>query len=207
MLFVKRALRRAGNKLGLGEMFFTEPREGFNPIYNEKTVEAVEILRSWQKRRPFAGPFRQDDLDALWEISDLYGRWLYRTYVLPKPKPPALIAPNQGFASLHRSMWRVYSEGRRRGFTDLGTWNPASRLPSGRPSDHSVYPAYAIDFGIDPDTGWNNLKARMFAIWLVKQPEVEYVILGDRIWTSWRQFWGRYRSGGHMNHIHVSGVR
>lgn len=92
VLFVKRALRRAGNKLGLGEMFFTMPRDGFNDIYNEKTVEAVNILRSWQQRRPFTGPFRQDDLDALWAISDRYGKWLYLTYKAPKPKTPQDLA-------------------------------------------------------------------------------------------------------------------
>jgi hypothetical protein len=92
------------------------------------------------------------------------------------------------------------------GLTDLGTYNPASRLPSGAPSDHAVHPAMAFDLGITPATGWANLKARAYVLWAAHQGEVEYVILGDRIYfgaTSWR----RYTAGGHLNHVHVSGRR
>lgn len=132
-----------------------------------------------------------------------------RDLLLRDLEPPVvqLVEPKQGFESLHRSLWQAFSEGRRRGLTDLGTYNPESQLPSGAPSDHAVYPAYAFDLGIDPDTGWANLKARAYAIWTAGRPEVEYVILGNRIWTSRTKFWGSYYNGGHMNHVHVSGHR
>jgi hypothetical protein len=120
---------------------------------------------------------------------------------------PKLIEPNQGWDSLHVSLWKAYSLGRSKlyGFSDLGTWNPASRLPSGAPSDHSVHPAFAFDLGIDPDTGWSHLKARAYVYQIAGWAEIEYVILGDRIWTD--RGLGRYHNGGHMNHIHVSGNR
>lgn len=121
---------------------------------------------------------------------------------------PKLVQPNQGWGSLHKSLWTAYSIGRSRyGFTDLGTYNPASKLPSGRPSDHAVLPAVAFDLGISPDTGWGNAKARAYCLEIVGRPEIAYVIVGDRIWTSRRRFWGAYHGGGHMNHIHVSGNR
>lgn len=118
---------------------------------------------------------------------------------------PKLVEPVQGFASLHPSLWKAYSRGRRLGFTDLGTYNAASRLPSGSPSDHAVYPAVAFDLGISPATGWNNLKARAFFMTLRLDPNVEYAILGDRIWS--RGSIHSYGGGGHVNHIHVSGRR
>ena len=118
---------------------------------------------------------------------------------------PKLVEPDQGFESLHPSLWKAYTIGRNMGLTDLGTFNPASRLPSGAASDHAVYPAFAFDLGIDPDTGWNNLKARTYVQRVVGKPEIEYVILGSRIWTS--RGWGSYTAGGHYNHVHVSGVR
>lgn len=124
-----------------------------------------------------------------------------------EPPLPVLIKPNQGWSSLHKSLWEAYSNGRRRGLTDLGTYNPDSRLPSGAPSDHAVLPAYAFDLGIEPDTGWANLKARAYAIWTAGRPEVEYTILGNRIWRGRFKVWGTYYSGGHLNHVHVSGWR
>lgn len=120
---------------------------------------------------------------------------------------PKLIEPNQGWHSLHSSLWRAYSEGRHRGLLDYGTYNPASRLPSGRLSDHAVLPAYAFDLGFTPTTGWNNLKARAYAIWTAGRPEVEYTILGNRIWRGRFRVWGAYYNGGHLNHVHVSGWR
>lgn len=205
--FVKRTLHRL-SYYGLGENFFPKPKGGFDPVYNKKTADAIEVLRRFEDRRPFVGPFRQDDLDSLWDKADRYARWVYRVWSAPKP-PPKLVEPNQGFHSLSRSLWTAYSLCRNSGsqFIDLGTYNPASNLPSGAPSDHSVYPACAFDIGIEPDTGWNNLKARALVIKLVRLPEVRYVILGNRIWTDWRKVWGAYHSGGHMNHIHVSGYR
>ncbi len=116
---------------------------------------------------------------------------------------PKLVEPKQGWSSLHPSLWKAYSKGRRRGFHDLGTYNPASRLPSGGKSDHAYYPAYAFDLGIDPDTGWNHLKARAYCLELRLYRAVRYWILGDKIWS--RGQLRAYRSGGHLNHIHVSG--
>ena len=120
---------------------------------------------------------------------------------------PKLIEPLQGFESLTSTLWDVFSAGRSRGLTDLGTFNQNSRLPSGRPSDHAVWPAFAFDLGIEPDTGWNNLKARAYAIWTAGRREVEYTILGNRIWRGRYKVWGDYWSGGHLNHVHVSGWR
>lgn len=120
-----------------------------------------------------------------------------------------LIEPIQGFKALHQSLWRIYTIGRMMGLHDLGCYNPASRLPgSGRPSDHAVYPAMAFDLGVDPDNGWDNLAGRRFFYECLDRPkDVEYVILGDRIaFTSDRNV-RPYRSGGHLNHVHVSGHR
>lgn len=119
---------------------------------------------------------------------------------------PTLIEPLQGFDSLHKSLWQIYSIGRAMGLTDLGTYNPASTLPGGGPSDHSVYPAYAIDFGIDPDTGYQHPIGRAFFDLCTIRPEVEYVILGDKIWSRDRGL-RAYTAGQHMNHVHVSGNR
>lgn len=173
-------------------------------VYDETTQRRMRAFRQARSLSPVTH-FDQAALDALWAYFDAYGRWKYRRY-----QPPAkLVEPVQGFDSLHRSLWTAYSMCRNAGvqFTDLGTYNPASRLPSGAPSDHAVHPAFAFDIGIEPDTGWNNLKARALAVRVVKLPEVEYVILGSRIWTDWRKVWGAYYGGGHLNHIHVSGDR
>jgi hypothetical protein len=89
------------------------------------------------------------------------------------------------------------------GLSDLGTYNPASTLPGGGKSDHAHYPARAFDLGIEPDTGWNNLTARAFFNQMVDHPAVEYVILGDKIWSRSRGL-HEYTAGGHLNHLHVS---
>ncbi|MBA3745242.1 hypothetical protein [Sporichthya sp.] len=119
---------------------------------------------------------------------------------------PRLVEPNQGFNSLHSSLWEAYTIGRRMGLSDLGTYNPASRLPSGAPSDHAVNPAMAFDLGFSPGTGWNNITARAFAEKMAGRAETEYVILGDRIWSRDRG-WRRYSYGGHEGHVHCSGIR
>jgi hypothetical protein len=119
---------------------------------------------------------------------------------------PELVEPRQGFDSLHKSLWEAYSIGRLAGLTDLGTHNPASTLPGGGPSDHSVYPAYAFDLGFSPQTGQRNPTARAFFQRMINFPGVEYVILGDLIWSRERGTHS-YTSGGHLNHVHVSGVR
>lgn len=124
---------------------------------------------------------------------------------LPPPKPK-LVCPNQGWGSLDRRLWELYSIGRNMGLTDLGTYNPASRLPSGRPSDHAVHPAVAFDLGIDPDNGFLNTTGRKFFQLCTTRPEVEYVILGTKIWSRSKGL-HRYTGGSHGNHIHVSGRR
>lgn len=120
--------------------------------------------------------------------------------LVPKPVAPPPVS------SLHPSLWAAYDDAiTTPGLFTLGTYNPASRLPSGRISDHAVYPAYAFDIGFDPDTGWNHPVARAFAERTAKRPEVEYVILGDRIHVEGS--WKAYTAGGHLNHVHVSGRR
>lgn len=175
-----------------------------NGRYDFRTIDRMVGFQLEQNIKPASGNFGQVTLDHLWPFFDAYGRWTYRRY-----EPLKLVEPDQGWGSLDKTLWAAYSMCRNAGsqFTDLGTYNPASRLPSGAPSDHAVYPAMAFDIGIEPNTGWNNLKARALALRLVKLPAIEYVILGNRIWTDWRKVWGAYYSGGHYNHIHVSGHR
>ena len=194
VLAVKRALRKAGFRKGLT----------LNPTFGTALERQIKAFQHKHGLKP-DGVYGPSTHKALAKYFDRYGKLLYKR----TPKPPALVEPNQGWSSLSKTLWQAYSLCRNSGssFIDLGTYNPASRLPSGAPSDHAVYPAMAFDIGIEPDTGWNNLKARALAMRLVRLPEVEYVILGNRIWTDWRKFWGSYTSGGHQNHIHVSGRR
>lgn len=116
-----------------------------------------------------------------------------------------MIEPRQGFGSLDRSLWPAYTLARRMGLSDLGTYNPSSTLPGGGPSDHARSPALAFDAGFFPPVGYAHPQARLFFEAMVGRPEVNYVILGDVIWSRAR---GRhtYTAGGHMNHVHVSGV-
>jgi hypothetical protein len=212
LYFVKRTLNRLPGSLPVGADFFPKPPGGFDEVYNEKTEKAVEVFQRFSDIQP-TGQFGQATLDAMWAFADAYSKYRYRLLKVPPPpvtpSPPTLIGPNQGFDSLHRSLHQAFSEGRRSGFSDLGTYNPDSNLPSGAPSDHAVYPAMAFDLGIEPDTGWKNLPARQFFYSMMGRPEVEYVILGDRIWSRPRASEGirPYTSGGHWNHIHVSGNR
>jgi hypothetical protein len=197
----------------VGADFFPKPPGGFDDVYNLKTEEAVSVLQRLAGIKPATGYMGQATLDLLWEHADAYSRWVYRTWKAPPPPvtpaPETLIEPVQGFPSLHRSLHEAYSVGRRMGLSDLGTHNPASTLPSGAPSDHAVFPALAFDLGIEPDTGWENATARGFFMSMMGRAEVEYVILGDRIWSRPRSSEGirRYTGGGHENHVHVSGNR
>lgn len=171
-------------------------------VYDDTTQRRMSRFRAANSLNP-GKHFDQETLDELWPYFDAYGRWRYRLYKPPVP-PPVLIAPKQGFASLDKSLWEPFSRGRKLGFSDLGTYNPASRLPSGRPSDHAVYPALAYDLGISPATGYSNPKARAYFNDLMGEPEIEYVILGDKIWSRAKGFHS-YTAGGHAGHIHVSG--
>ena len=118
-----------------------------------------------------------------------------------------LVEPRQGWSSLDESLWRAYSIGRNRGFTDLGTYVD-------KPGDHGIGPpCFAFDLG-DPlrfrFLGWGYLKARQLAKFYVKGHEwlnIEYVILGMRIWSRSRPYWHPLTTGdtSHQFHIHVSG--
>ena len=127
-----------------------------------------------------------------------------------KPEPPKLVEPNQGWDSLHRSLWEAYSEARRRGFTDLGTY-------ANKPGDHGYRPSWAFDVGHESRfnfLGWGYLKARRLAKWYAKnyvRLNIRYVILGNRIWHRNTGRWGPFsnyeRDKSHDFHIHVSGQR
>lgn len=124
-----------------------------------------------------------------------------------RPPPPPLVMPKQGWQYLHNSLYEIYSIGIRMGLFDLGTFNPNSDLPSGEPSDHSVYPAFAFDLGIDPDIGYDHPIGRAYFQICMTRPEVEYVILGTKIGYRRTGLINYYGYGAHSNHVHVSGNR
>ena len=119
-----------------------------------------------------------------------------------------LVEPKQGWTSLHSDLWLAYSMGRVRGFTDLGTY-------ANKPGDHGFWPAWAFDLGRNDrfyNKGWNYLKARRLAKLYVEHHEalnVNYVILGMKIWSRSKPYWHPLTTGdtSHMFHIHVSGWR
>jgi hypothetical protein len=210
--FVKRTLHRLPAQIPVGDRFFPKPPGGFDDIYNQKTEDAVRAFQGFCNISPATGQFGKATFEQMWIYADAYSRWVYRTWSAPKPKPipPPLVEPEQGWGSLHVSLHSVYSLGRNMGLhPDLGTYAPGSNLPSGAPSDHAVWPAYAFDLGFEPDVGWDHDVARSFFYAVMGKREVEYVILGDRIWSRPRASEGirRYTAGGHQNHIHVSGNR
>lgn len=100
--------------------------------------------------------------------------------------------------------------GRRRGFTDLGTYVDKALDHGGLPWARHP-PAWAFDLGRNNrffNRGWNYLVARRFFNLMVKEHKalnVEYVILGDRIWSRAKglHYYGPDKS--HFYHIHVSG--
>lgn len=121
-----------------------------------------------------------------------------------------LVEPRQGWTSLAEELWLAYSLARARGFTDLGTY-------ANKPLDHGGLPwarhppAWAFDVGRSNrfyNRGWNYLVARKLAKLYVAEHvplNIEYVILGDRIWSrakGWHSY-GPDRS--HFYHLHVSG--
>ncbi len=187
--------------------FFPRPAGGFDDVMNRKAVQAVQTLQRLNDIQP-TGHVGQATFDVVWEYLDAYRRWKYRAFVVPKPKPlpTPLVEPNQGFNSLHPSLWEAYSLGRRMGLSDLGTYNPNSRLPSGTPSDHAVYPAMAFDLGFSPATGYEHPVARSFFEAMIGRSECEYDICGTKIWSRSRGLHG-YSYGGHESHVHVSGNR
>ena len=125
-----------------------------------------------------------------------------------KAKHGKLVEPRQGWDSLHRSLWLAYSMGRVRHFTDLGTYVH-------KPGDHGIGPpCYAFDLGRDDRflfKGWGYLRARRLAKLYVaehKALKINYVILGQRIWSREKPYWHPLTTGdtSHAFHIHVSGL-
>jgi hypothetical protein len=128
-----------------------------------------------------------------------------------RKKHKVLVEPRQGSGSLHPSLWLAYSMGRKRGFTDLGTY-------VNKPGDHgwndAKRQALAFDLGRKNrffNRGWNYLVARRLAKHYVehhKALNINYVILGMKIWSRSRPYWHPLTTGdtSHMFHIHVSGV-
>lgn len=126
-----------------------------------------------------------------------------------KRKHKRLVEPVQGFDSLHESLWLAYSMGRRRGFTDLGTY---VNKPGDHGWDDADRMAAAFDLGRKDRflfKGWGYIKARRLVQLYVKYNKplaIEYVILGNRIWSrtnGWQPF---TRDTSHSFHIHVSGA-
>jgi len=118
-----------------------------------------------------------------------------------------LVKPRQGWGSLHKSLWKAYSIGINRGYTDLGTYVD-------KPGDHGIGPpCYAFDLGRKDrfyNKGWSYLKARRLAKFYVEHHlalNIEYVILGQRVWSRERPYWHPLTTGdtSHAFHIHVSG--
>ena len=118
-----------------------------------------------------------------------------------------LVKPRQGFDSLHEDLWLAYSMGRVRGFIDLGTYVD-------KPGDHGEGPpAWAFDLGREDKflfKGWDYLRARRLAKLYVREHKalnLEYVILGRRLWSRSKPYWHPLTTGdtSHDFHIHVSG--
>ena len=131
-----------------------------------------------------------------------YGE-LLRRY---KAKHRRLVEPKQGFTSLDGKLWLAYSMGRKRGFTDLGTY-------ARKPGDHGYWPAQAFDLGRKDrffNRGFNYLKARRLCnfYWQHRVAlNIEYCILGRKIISRSRPYWHKLGTSdtSHDWHIHVSG--
>ena len=126
-----------------------------------------------------------------------------------RDKHGKFVEPRQGFDSLHKSLWLAYSMGRVRGFTDLGTY-------VNKPGDHGIGPpCFAFDLGREDRflfKGWGYIKARKLAQLYVAEHDalhINYVILGQRIWSRTKPYWHPLTTGdtSHSFHLHVSGVR
>lgn len=134
---------------------------------------------------------------------------LFRRY---KRRHKHLVEPVQGFDSLVPHLWLAYSMGRKRGFTDLGTYVAKPLDHGGWPNPPAHPPAYAFDLGRKDRflfKGWGYLKARRLAKLYVQYHVplgIEYVILGKKIWSRSRGWHAYSDDGSHKFHIHVSGV-
>jgi hypothetical protein len=120
-----------------------------------------------------------------------------------------LVEPRQGWGSLHKSMWLAYSMGRKRGYTDLGTYVDKP-LDHGWDDVHRMARAY--DLGRRSPKFWQRAfgqkAARAYLQLLIDNHEalgIDYVIYRDKIWSrahGWH-YYGPDKS--HFWHIHVSG--
>jgi hypothetical protein len=141
-------------------------------------------------------------------MPDSYATLLHR--YLQKHK--ALVKPNQGWGSLHSSLHLAFSMGRKRGFTDLGTYVDKA---GDHGWDDKRDMAMAFDLGRKDRfrfKGYDYLVARRFCNLLAKHHEalgIRYIILGDRIWHrnsgQWVYFSNYPNDRSHDFHIHVSG--
>jgi hypothetical protein len=159
-------------------------------------------LRRFKKKRglPVDAIYGPKVHVALSPFFDARGRSLMQRW----EEPVKIVEPRQGRSSLVSTLWEAYSIGRTLGLSDLGTYNGASRLPSGTRSDHAYWPAYAYDLGVSPTVGYAHPVGKRYFKAMTERPEIEYVILGDRIWSRGKGLHA-YTSGGHENHVHVSG--
>ena len=178
-------------------------REWFGGFFRRDLILAQRQLTAGKE-----GTFDLETLRALEDAGAFDGtaRALWLLQYAPPPAQP-LVEPKQGFRSLDSSLWEPYSVGRRLGLTDLGTYNSASRLPSGLPSDHAVYPAFAFDLGVTPQNGFDNPTGRRFFELMEKRAGIHYVILGDLIWSTEKGRHAYSDSTSHAGHVHVSGIR
>lgn len=167
------------------------------------------------------GVFDEPTLRALEQAGfDAEARRLWLAWRPAPPPVPPLVEPYQGFGSLVDDLWRPFTIGRGMGLKDgpgtaSGTYNPASRLPSGAASDHATsrldgrvgMPACAFDLDIGLHVGYQNPLARAFFQKMCGRAGVHYVILGDRIWSTEKGFHAYGDSASHSNHVHTSGFR
>jgi hypothetical protein len=184
----------------------------FNKQTNERRETWNDQKCDWLKKyeRKLGDPFSVDGIYGKavhLELTPHFDALAASMMLTWRPPPPPLVEPKQGWHTLHNSLYQIYSIGRQMGLFDLGTYNPASDLPSGNPSDHSVYPAYAFDLGIDPDIGYDHDVGRAYFSICMRTPAVEYVILGTKIGQRRTGLISYYGYGGHQNHVHVSGNR
>lgn len=176
-----------------------EWRQNFGPRKAEALLKFKAKKALKNKKKPV---YDEVTHNRLLRYYDGKAHDLYRQYKAPPPPPiNPPVEPKQGWNSLVKYLWDEYSLGRNAGMYDLGTYNPASRLPSGRKSDHAYYPAKAFDLGFHP---YPNKVAYAYFKDMAGEPEVEYVIYGNLIWSRSRGL-HTYTSGGHTNHVHLSG--
>lgn len=201
-------VRYAQRLLVDGNVFRTSWYDGaIDGVFGQATTDAIrrakwELGFSSGKLVPNFGTQLERYLRGLDELPPLFKRRRKK-----RLEARVLIEPRQGFSSLDSSLHEAFSEGRRRDFTDLGTFVR-------KPGDHGIGPpCFAFDLGHKSRfnfLGWGYLKARRLALWYVKHHgrlNIEYVILGRRIWS--RTFgWHAYtRDASHDFHLHVSGHR